>query len=273
MALKGKFILIGAGAMGGALLKGWLRSGLLTARQVTAVDLDKAKLTRLSRELKVGISQDMAVALRGASAVLLAVKPQQMREMLESLGRTIPPKSLVVSIAAGVSTAQIEKRLPKGNPVVRVMPNTPSLLGCGMAGVAAGSRATAAQSKGVLKLFGSVGKAVSVPETLLDLLTAVSGSGPAYFLRMIEALTEAGVEGGLEPGTAKILAAQTALGAARMVLETGKDPGELRAQVTSPGGTTQAGLAVLEQRGFPEAVKACVRAAEARGAELRKLND
>jgi pyrroline-5-carboxylate reductase len=273
MGLKGKFVLVGAGAMGSALLHAWIRGGLLSARQVAVVDLDRAKLSRLARELKVGVTGDPASALKGASTVLLAVKPQQMRELLDRLGRDFPPKALVVSIAAGVSTAQIEKRLPNGNPVVRVMPNTPSQLGCGMAGVAAGSRSTAAQAKTILKLFGSAGLSVLVPESHLDLLTAISGSGPAYFFRMIEVLAEAGVEGGLTPKTAKTLAAQTALGAARMVLETGKEPGELRAQVTSPGGTTQAGLAALEAKGFTEAVKACVRAAEARGAELRKMSE
>ncbi len=273
MGLKGTFVSLGAGAMGGALLKGWVRGGLLAARRVTAVDLDRVKLARLKRDLRVDVTSDHASALKGASTVLLAVKPQQTRELLGRFGGAFPPKALVISIAAGVTTAQIEKRLPNGNPVVRVMPNTPSLLGCGMAGVAAGSRASSAQVKSILGLFSSVGKAVQVPEPFLDLLTAISGSGPAYFFRMIEVLTEAGVEGGLEPETAKTLAAQTALGSARMVLETGKDPGELRAQVTSPGGTTQAGLAALEKKGFSRAVKACVRAAEARGAELRKMNE
>jgi pyrroline-5-carboxylate reductase len=237
------------------------------------VEPDAAKRAYWKKELKIRATDTASDVLSDAAFILLAVKPQKMREVLEPLGPMVPKKALVVSIAAGVSTAQLEKLLPKGNPVVRVMPNTPSLLGVGMAGVAAGQRAKPAHVKTVLALFEGVGKAVAVPEGLMDLVTGISGSGPAYFFRMIEALCAAGVKGGLTEPQARLLAAQTALGAARMVLETGKAPAELRAQVTSPGGTTQAGLGEMERLGFASSVEAAVDAATRRGAELRQMND
>jgi pyrroline-5-carboxylate reductase len=273
MGLKGKFVLVGAGAMGGALLRGWLKAKLLSPGQVVVVEADRARRDRLRRELKVRTTENASEAIPGASTLLLAVKPQQMRDLLATVGGAIGKKTLVISIAAGVSTAQIERRLTQGSPVVRVMPNTPALLGAGMAGVGGGKRAKAAHLKTTLSLFAAVGKAIAVPEGQMDLVTALSGSGPAYFFRMIEALTEAGVQGGLDAERAKTLAAQTALGAARMVLETGKSPKELREQVTSPGGTTQAGLVEMERLGFGPALLAAVRAATLRGAELRRMND
>jgi pyrroline-5-carboxylate reductase len=273
MAIRGKFVVVGAGAMGGSLLRGWLRTRLLSPKQVVVVDLDPMKRTRLVKELKIKATDDAKKAVVGASFILLAVKPQQMKDMMVTLGAAIPPKALVITIVAGVSTAQVEKRLSNGSPVVRVMPNTPALLGAGMAGVAPGKRASAAHVKTVLRLFEAVGKSTAVPERLMDLVTAISGSGPAYYFRMIEALTTAGKKGGLSGDQARLLAAQTALGAARMVLETGKDPAELRVQVTSPGGTTQAGLAELDRLGFADSLEAAVKAATLRGAELRRMND
>ncbi len=195
-----------------------------------------------------------------------------MKELLGQAGKSFPKKALVVSIAAGVSTSQIEKGLPQGCPVVRVMPNTPALLGAGMAAVAAGSRAKNPHVKLVLSLFSAVGKAVQVAEDQMDLVTAVSGSGPAYIFHMIEAMTEAGIKGGLSPEAAHQLVAQTVYGAARMVLETGKSPSELRVQVTSPGGTTQAALTVMGEKGFKDTVEAAIEAATRRGAELRQAN-
>jgi pyrroline-5-carboxylate reductase len=273
MAIQGKFVLVGGGAMGGALLKGWLRSRLLVPSQVTVIELDPVKRAQLKKTYKVQVADDAANAVKRASFVLLAVKPQQMKDLLLRIGSLIPKKTLVISIAAGVSTSQLEKRLPNGSPVVRVMPNTPALLGAGMAGVAGGQRAKPAHVQQTLALFKTVGEAVAVPEKQMDLVTALSGSGPAYFFRMIEVLSEAGRKGGLDKDQARLLVAQTALGAARMVLETGVDPAVLRAQVTSPGGTTQAGLAELERLGFANALTATVQAATRRGAELRRMNE
>ena len=272
MKVRQKTVVFGIGAMGSALVKGWISSKMIAPSLITAVDLDAAKLKKMASQLKIKAVLDAGKALKGAGLVLLAVKPQQMKELLGQKGGKFPPKALVVSIAAGVSTEQIEMGLPQGCPVVRVMPNTPALFGAGMAAVAAGKRAKTSHVKLVLDLFSAVGQAVRVTEDQMDMVTAVSGSGPAYVFHMIEAMTEAGVKGGLSPEVAHLLVAQTVFGAARMVLETGRSPAELRIQVTSPGGTTQAALAKMGEKGFKETVHAAIEAAACRSAELRQMS-
>ena len=270
MKIKQKTVIFGIGAMGGALVKGWISSKMIPPSNITAVDLDADKCKKMAKQYKIKTASDPSKALKGAGLILLAVKPQQMAELLAGAGAVFPKKALVVSIAAGVSTSQIETKLPQGCPVVRVMPNTPALLGAGMAAAAPGSRAKNPHMKLVLSLFAAVGKSVRVTEGQMDMVTAVSGSGPAYIFHMIEAMNEAAVKGGLEPEIAKELVAQTVYGAARMVLETGKSPEELRVQVTSPGGTTQAALAAMAERGFRETIHAAIEAAANRSAELRE---
>ena len=270
MKIKSKTVVIGLGAMGSALVKGWTSSKQLSSKLITALDVDTAKLKKTAAQLKIKAGTDPAKALQDAGLILLAVKPQQMKDLLSQAGSQIPKKALVVSIAAGVSTQQIEDALPQGCPVVRVMPNTPALLGEGMAAVAGGKRAKASDVKLVLELFSAVGQSVPVTEDQMDLVTAVSGSGPAYIFYMVEAMYESAVKGGLEPEVAHLLVAQTVLGAARMVLETGKTPEELRIQVTSPGGTTQAALTKMIEMGFKGTVGAAIEAATKRGAELRQ---
>jgi len=270
MILSQKAVVFGVGAMGSALLKGWISSKSLSPSRVTVLDLDGAKCRRAAAALKVRAGKDPASALKGAGFVLLAVKPQQMGELLRSIGSFIPRKALVVSIAAGIPTSRIEGALPQGCPVVRVMPNTPALLGAGMAAVASGIRSKPSHLKTALSLFSAVGRAVAVQEGQMDLVTAVSGSGPAYIFHMVEAMVEAAVQGGLPPATAHLMVAQTVLGAARMVLETGKSPEELRVQVTSPGGTTQAALERMARMGFKGTVVSAIEAATQRGAQLRQ---
>lgn len=272
MKVRQKTVVFGIGAMGSALVKGWVSSKMVAPSLITAFDVDAAKLKKITAQLGIKAGMVLAKALNDAGLILLAVKPQQMKELLAHVGPQFPKNALVVSIAAGVSTEQIEKNLPQGCPVIRVMPNTPALLGAGMAAVATGKRAKASHMKLVLGLFSAVGKAVQVTEDQMDLVTAVSGSGPAYIFHMVEAMTEAAVKGGLAPETAHQLVAQTVFGAARMVLETGKSPEELRIQVTSPGGTTQAALARMVEKGFKETVQAAIEAATQRGAELRKMS-
>lgn len=272
MKIRQKTVVFGIGAMGSALVKGWISSKMITPSLMTAVDLDAAKLKKMASLFKIKAATDRAKALKDAALILLAVKPQQMKELLSQAGIQFPPKALVVSIAAGVSTEQIEKALPQGCPVVRVMPNTPALLGAGMAAVAGGRRAENSHIKLVLELFSAVGRAVQVTEDQMDLVTAVSGSGPAYIFHMVEAMTEAAVKGGLPPETAHQLVSQTVYGAARMVLETGRTPEELRVQVTSPGGTTQAALTKMAEKGFRETVHEAIEAATQRGAELRRMS-
>src|SRR5260221_1137383 len=176
MKVKQKTVIFGIGAMGSALVKGWVSSKMLTASSVTAVDVDVEKCRKTAKQLKIKAETDPSKALKGAGLILLAVKPQQMKELLSQAGPLFPKKALVVSIAAGVSTEQIEKRLTQGCPVVRVMPNTPALLGAGMAAVAPGSRAKGTALKLLLGLFIAVGKPVQVTEDQMDLVTAVSGS-------------------------------------------------------------------------------------------------
>ncbi|MGH7739328.1 MAG: pyrroline-5-carboxylate reductase [bacterium] len=272
MSFNQKTVLLGFGAMGGALAKGWIQKKVLKPSRVTAVNLNPAKRQKLARQLKIKLTRDPAAALKDAGLILLGVKPQQLKTLLGQVGSFFPRKALVVSLAAGISTKQVEDWLPQGCSVVRVMPNTPSVLGAGMAAVASGSRSTASQVKLVLNLLAAVGRSVEVREDQMDMVTALSGSGPAYFFRMIEVLTAMGVQSGLRSETASLLVAQTIYGAARMALETGKSPGELRQQVTSPGGTTEAGLAAMDRKGFAAALRAAVTAAARRGAELRRMN-
>jgi pyrroline-5-carboxylate reductase len=272
MIFTGKTVVFGIGAMGSALVKGWIASRILKPSQITAVDVDADKCKKTAKQLKIKAETNPAKALSGAGLILLAVKPQQIKELLNQSGIYFPKSALVISIAAGVSTDQIEKGLPQGCPVIRVMPNTPALLGAGMAAVSPGSRTRTIQTKLVLNLFAAVGKAVQVAEEEMDLVTAVSGSGPAYIFHMIEAMTEAAIKGGMKPEIALQLVSQTVYGAARMVLESGKNPSELRIQVTSPGGTTQAALTTLTEKGFMEIVGAAIESATKRGAELRRMN-
>ncbi|HUO58608.1 MAG TPA: pyrroline-5-carboxylate reductase [bacterium] len=272
MKLKQKTVILGIGAMGSALVKGWISSKMMAPSNIAAVDVDPDKCKKASLQLKIKAYTEPAKVLKGAGLVLLAVKPQQMKELLAQSGPLFPKKALVVSIAAGITTTQIEESLPQGCPVVRVMPNTPALLGAGMSAIAPGNRAKTAHIKLALALFGSVGRSIQVTEDQMDLVTAVSGSGPAYIFHMVEAMVAAGIKGGLSPEAASQLVVQTVYGAARMVLESGKTPEELRIQVTSPGGTTQAALAVMGEKGFKETVEAAIEAATRRGAELRRVS-
>jgi pyrroline-5-carboxylate reductase len=272
MKVNQNTVIFGIGAMGSALLKSWIASKILVPSRITAVDVDEAKCKKMTAQFKIKAGTDGLKALGRADYIILAVKPQQMKELLNRVGSQFPRKALVISIAAGISTGQLEKFLPQGCPVVRVMPNTPALLGAGMAAVAKGSRAKSRHVRLVLNLFETMGKAIEVTEDKMDLVTGLSGSGPAYVFHMVEAMVDAAVKSGLAPETALILSAQTVCGAGRMMLETGESPEKLRVQVTSPGGTTQAGLKAMDERGFKEAVEAAIVAAMNRSVELRRMN-
>jgi pyrroline-5-carboxylate reductase len=204
--------------------------------------------------------------------VLLAVKPQQMSMALMEINESTRPDALVVSIAAGITLDRLAAELPSGQRIVRVMPNTPCLIGRGASAYSLGRHATADDGSLVAELLSSVGAAFEVPEAMLDAVTGLSGSGPAFVYSMIEALTEGGVAVGLPGELAAELSARTVVGAAEMVLQTGESPAVLRDRVTSPGGTTQAGLAVLADQGFAEATVEAVRAATRRSAELGRSN-
>lgn len=260
---------IGGGNMATAMIKGFIAAGLCAPGAITASDVDAAKRRVLARTLKIGATGDNAEVVRAARVLILAVKPQILTAVLDELRPLLTPRHLVVSIAAGWPTARLEAGLAAGARVVRVMPNTPSLLGKGMAVAVRGRHATMADERLVLKLLRTVGLARAVAEErLLDAVTGLSGSGPAYVYRFAEALIAGGVAVGLEADVARELALQTLTGAAAMLQETGESPEALRAAVTSPGGTTFAGLGVLEQRGVFDAVVAAIAAATRRAGEL-----
>lgn len=265
--------LIGCGNMGSALLQGGLARGLLDPGRLFLYDVDELRRETLARETGGRACADNAELMGEADLVLLAVKPQGMGLLLDEIAPLGEARHCFVSIAAGIPIDWLLGRLGASARVVRAMPNTPALLGCGATGLCTGGTADDADLQAALALFGAVGEAVVVEECLMNSVTAVSGSGPAYFFRMIEALAEAGCAQGLDADVAGRLAAQTALGAARMATETGEDPATLRRRVTSPGGTTEAGLKVLDQEGFGELIGRCVAGARARGEELARMLD
>jgi pyrroline-5-carboxylate reductase len=262
---------IGAGMMASALIRGMLRAGVTTPDRVSTSDPVAAIRDELAREAGVeGTSSNLAVVGK-SDVVVLAVKPQSMGQVLRELAPAITPGHLVVSIAAGVSIATIGEALGSGRRIVRVMPNTPALLGEGASAFAMGEAATAEDAAVVQAFLESVGRAVRVPEVQLDAVTGLSGSGPAFVYLIIEALSDGGVRAGLPRDVATMLAAQTVLGSARMVLETRLHTGTLKDQVTSPGGTTIAGLHALERGGLRAALMNAVEAATLRSAELAIL--
>ena len=256
---------LGAGAMGEALAGGLVAAGVPRER-VQLADPDAARLDAVKRALGVATTGDNAALVRESDVVVIAVKPGLVAGVLGAVGDARP---LWVSIAAGVSIAKLEAVLPSGARVVRAMPNTPALVREGATAYAANRAATAADRAVAQALFESAGLAWEAPdESLLDAVTGLSGSGPAYVFVLLEALADAGVRVGLPRDAAQRLAIQTVLGAAMLARETGLHPAQLKDRVTSPGGTTIAGLARLEQAGFRAALIDAVEAATKRSKEL-----
>lgn len=266
---------LGGGNMATALIKGLLAAGLYRPEQIVASDVEAPKLAALRRRFKIRTTTDNAALVRDAAVVVLAVKPQIIDAVLAEIRPAVTPENLFVSIAAGVTTTRLESglsvtQLPAGGArVLRVMPNTPALLGKGISVLVRGRYATAADERLGLRVLRAVGEAIAVPdERVLDAVTGLSGSGPAYVYLFAEALVAGGIASGLPGALATQLALQTISGAAAMLLETGQTPAALRAMVTSPGGTTLAGLSELERRGFKDIVAAAVVAATRRAQEL-----
>jgi pyrroline-5-carboxylate reductase len=281
--------IIGGGNIGEALLSGLLRSGR-QAKEIVVSERIGERGRYLSEKYSVQVT-DVADAVAGADMVVVAVKPSDVESVTAEIaaaaagGARDNRERLFVSVAAGVSTAYYESRLPAGSPVIRVMPNAPMLVGAAISAIATGRFAAAEHLKEVAALFESVGVALTVPESQLDAVTAVSGSGPAYFFLMVEALIDAGVEAGLGRSVATDLVAHTLAGSAAMLLDRmrnqarpagGESPGaaidttpvQLRATITSPGGTTAAGLRELERGNLRETVAAAVQAAKRRSEHL-----
>jgi pyrroline-5-carboxylate reductase len=259
---------LGGGAMGCALMRGVMAAGVYQPSQITLFDADKERMAALADELGISIAESAAEAARGAKVLLLAVKPHIVPRALAPLRDIVDSSQTVISIAAGVTLAQLEQCFAQPVPVVRVMPNTPCLVGESAAAVCLGTHAGASQLQQAHQIFDAVGVAVDVEERLMDAVTGLSGSGPAYVYLFIEALSDGGVKMGLSRDIAMRLAAQTVLGAAKMVLESGLHPGQLKDQVTSPGGTTIAAIHALENKAFRGAVMDAVQTAARRSGEL-----
>jgi pyrroline-5-carboxylate reductase len=259
---------IGSGRMATALARGLISSGFVMADDVVASDVFPAARESFHAETGARTVETNADVIADSDVLFLAVKPQQMRNVLDGISSLLDARHLVISIAAGLPLSFYEAKLGTSRRIIRVMPNTPCLVGETAAGFSAGSSATAQDSKLVASLLGTVGLAVQVDEKLLDAVTGLSGSGPAYVYQMIEALSDGGVRVGLPRDVATKLAAQTVLGAAKMVLETGQHPGALKDAVTSPGGTTIAGIHALERGGLRATLMNAVEAATHRSKEL-----
>jgi len=261
---------IGAGQMATALARGWLAAGLVTPDRLAASDPVAAARQRFQAETGVVASVENAPVVAAGDLLLLAVKPQTMTAVLDELRGLLQPRHLVVSIAAGVTLRQLREGLGDGCRLVRVMPNTPCLVGASAAGYSPAETATPEDVALVDRLLNVVGTAKRLPETLLDAVTGLSGSGPAFVAVIVEALADGGVRMGLPRDVALSLAAQTVLGSARMILEANLHPAQLKDMVASPGGTTIAGLHALERGGLRAALMDAVEAATKRATELGK---
>jgi pyrroline-5-carboxylate reductase len=264
-----RLAIIGAGAIGQALCRGLIAAGVYAPREIVATDADKDRLAAFTEE--VGIESEGNVeATASSKTVILAVKPIVVDDVIEEIAGYISSDQLLISIAAGVKIQQIGSKLRSGVPIIRAMPNTPCLVQAGAIAISRGKEALDNHVEKAMAIFGAVGKVIEVPERLMDAVTGLSGSGPAYIYTAIEALADAGVAAGLTRVQASLLAAQTVYGAAKMVIETGKHPAELREAVTSPGGTTIAGLVALERAAFRAALLDAVEAAKDRSEELSR---
>lgn len=259
---------IGAGQMATALAKGFIAAGSLTSEMIIACDVSPEARDRFTEQTGARTIESCVDVAAAANVIFLAIKPQQMNQIFSSLHGTLKNDPLVISIAAGVSLKTLAGGLGNHLRIIRVMPNTPSLVGSGASAFSRGERTLAEDAALVQMLLSNVGYATEVPEKLLDAVTGLSGSGPAYVYQIIEALSDGGVRMGLPRDVATKLAAQTVLGSAQMVLSTKQHPGELKDAVTSPGGTTIAGLHALERGGLRGTLMNAVEAATIRAREL-----
>jgi pyrroline-5-carboxylate reductase len=268
--LKERIGFIGGGKMGEALIKGVLRAKLSSADKIIVSDVDKQRCKILEEETGIKTTQENDKVISDADIIILAIKPNVMGNILEELKSNITAKHIVVSIAAGIPLSFMESFLNEGCRVIRIMPNTPCLVGETAAAYALGKSATQNDGELVGQILDAVGKSFLLEEKQLDAVTGLSGSGPAFIYMVIEALTDGGVKMGLPRDVSTKLAAQTALGAAKMVLEAGMHIGELKDFVTSPGGTTIEGLHALEKGGLRSALINAVEVATKKSKRLGK---
>lgn len=271
--------IIGAGAMGSALCRGVIQAEAAPANRILVFDPHPDQIQKLQQSLNVKRAESNGQVAKYTDIVVLAVKPDMVAPILDEISESLrredgKPLPLVISIAAGVPLAKLEAHVGDSVPVIRAMPNTPAQVGKGACAYCRGAHVTDAHAQQAQAIFESFGTAVEVPESYMDAVTALSGSGPAYVYLMIEALVDGGVKVGLPRGIAHQLAAQTVLGAAKMVIETGMHPAQLRDMVTTPAGTTIEAIAALEQSGLRAALIDAIERATRRSRELgRKVAD
>ena len=268
MPLGKTICFLGSGNMAEALVKGLLRAGVAAASEIVCSDRSDDRGAFMAERYGVRATRSNREAVQLSELVVLSVKPQVMNRLLDEVSPVLDASKLVISIAAGVPIAAIERKVGHGVRIVRTMPNTPALVGAGATALVAGEHATDDDLKLARALFDAIGKTVVVDEPLLDAVTGLSGSGPAYIFLVIEALSDAGVKVGLPRVVAQELAAQTVLGSAKLLIETGEHPGRLKDQVTSPGGTAIAGLHTLEAGGLRTTLMNAVEVATQRSREL-----
>jgi pyrroline-5-carboxylate reductase len=269
MTIKGLTVgFIGGGNMGEALIKGLLGASLVPSASIRATDVRLERLKELDRLYGIQVSSDNADVVRHSDIVILAVKPQIMDMVLKEIAPAVTRRKLLISVAAGVSTAKIRAVLHKDARLIRVMPNTPALVLEGVTAIAKAEGLEPDDLDTAGEIFSAVGRVVVLDEALMDAVTGLSGSGPAYVAVVIESLADGGVRMGLDRITAMTLATQTVLGAAKLLLETGMHPGALKDMVSSPGGTSIAGVAALEEGGIRTTFIKAVERATVRSREL-----
>ncbi|NDJ19485.1 pyrroline-5-carboxylate reductase [Myxacorys almedinensis A] len=259
--------MIGGGMMGEALLARLVAQQVYTPLEIRVSEPSAARREALAQAYKIGVTADNRDAAIASDVVVLAIKPQVFQQVAPEISSHLVPSALVISILAGIPLSQLEAAFP-GQPVVRSMPNTPAAVGAGISAIAAGQQVEPPHLDLATRILQTVGEVVEVPESAMDAVTGLSGSGPGYVAVMIEALADGGVAAGLPRAIAMKLALQTVRGTAQLLQESGLHPGELKDRVTSPGGTTIAGIAHLERSGFRSAVIEAVRVASVRSQEL-----
>ncbi|HEV8525640.1 MAG TPA: pyrroline-5-carboxylate reductase [Terriglobales bacterium] len=268
---KKKLAILGVGKIGGILLEAFLKQKLVSPQNIAATVHRPERVQEVARQFKVRVSTDNRAAVRTADVILICVKPQTVDEVLDEIRPEVTPAKLIISVAASVPTSYIQQKLQVAVPVIRAMPNTPASVGCGMTGLCKGGFAREKHIQIAHALFDCVGRTIEVEERQMDAVTGLSASGPAYIYIILESLAEAGVKVGLSREVATLLAAQTALGAARVVLDSGHHPALLKDMVTTPAGCTIDGILELEEGKLRVTlIKAVVKATQ-RASELHVL--
>jgi len=259
---------IGTGNMATALIKGILEGGIFDKSRIYGSDKDQEKLKKISKELGIGVYSSNISLAQISSIVVLSVKPQSIKEVLEEVKDYVGGDKLIVSIAAGVPIAFIRSFLGRKVPIVRVMPNTPALIRRGISGIATDKRLSDEIMDMIFKIFSAVGEAIVVEERMMDAITAISGSGPGYVFRFMECMVEGAIQMGFEEEVARRLVVNTFLGASELARISQESLSSLREKVTSPGGTTEAALKIFEQRGLKTIILDALKAAKNRGEEI-----